>query len=125
GSVATIAYQTGGDSRAPKELFQVVGGGQLARLHNFQWTELWRGGRRHVRRSRTGIAKGQKQELDAFVRAVAEARAMPIPLESLAATTLATFAARRSLASRRLEAVSGDGPAGTGSSLTDDGSAPT
>ena len=125
GSVATIAYQTGGDSRAPKELFQVVGGGQLARLHNFQWTELWRGGRRHVRRSRTGIAKGQKQELDAFVRAVAEARAMPIPLESLAATTLATFAARRSLASRRLEAVAGDGSAGTGSSLTDDGSAPT
>ena len=125
GSVATIAYQTGGDSRAPKELFQVVGGGQLARLHNFQRTELWRGGRRHVRRSRTGIAKGQKQELDAFVRAVAEARAMPIPLESLAATTLATFAARRSLASRRLEAVAGDGSAGTGSSLTDDGSAPT
>ncbi len=112
GSVATIAYQTGGDSRAPKELFQVIGGGQLARLHNFQRTELWRGGRRHVRRSRTGIAKGQKQELDAFVRAVAEARAMPIPLESLAATTLATFAARRSLASRRLEAVASDGSAG-------------
>ena len=125
GSVATIAYQTGGDSRAPKELFQVTGDGQLARLHNFQRTELWRGGRRHVRRSRTGIDKGQKQELDAFVRAVAEARAMPIPLESLAATTLATFAARRSLASRRLEAVAGDGSAGTGSGLTDDGSAPT
>ena len=125
GSVATIAYQTGGDSRAPKELFQAIGGGQLARLHNFQRTELWRGGRHHVRRSRTGIAKGQKQELDAFVRAVAEARAMPIPLESLAATTLATFAARRSLASRRLEAVASDGSAWTGSSLTDDGSAPT
>ena len=42
GSVATIAYQTGGDSRAPKELFQVTGDRQLARLHNFQRTELWR-----------------------------------------------------------------------------------
>jgi hypothetical protein len=30
---------------------------------------------------------------------------MPTPLVSLAATTLATFAARRSLGSRRLEAV--------------------
>ena len=109
GSVATVAYQTGGDPRAPKELLQVTGGGQLARLHNFQRTELWRGGRRHVRRSRTGIDKGQKQELDAFVLAVAEARAMPIPLASLAATTQATFAARRSLGSRRLEAVAGDG----------------
>ena len=50
---------------------------------------------------------------------------MPIPLESLAATTLATFAARRSLASRRLEAVAGDGPAEAGSGLADDGGAPT
>ena len=108
GSVATIAYQTGGDPRAPKELFQVSGDRQVARLHNFQRTELWRGGRRHVRRSRTGIDKGQRQELDAFVRAVAEAWAMPIPLASLAATTLATFAARRSLGSRRLEAVAAD-----------------
>ena len=108
GSVATIAYQTGGDSRAPKELLQVTGDRQLARLHNFQRSELWRSGHRQVRRSRSGIDKGQKQELEAFVMAVAEARAMPIPLESLVATTLATFAARRSLASRRLESVASD-----------------
>jgi predicted dehydrogenase/threonine dehydrogenase-like Zn-dependent dehydrogenase len=103
GSVATVAYQTSGDPRAPKELFQVTGGGQVARLHNFQRTELWRGGRRQVRRSRSGIDKGQRQELDAFVRAVVEARPMPVPLASLVATTRATFAARRSLATRRLE----------------------
>jgi len=108
GSVATIAYQTGGDPRAPKELFQVSGDRQVARLHNFQRTELWRGGRRHVRRARTGIDKGQRKELDAFVRAVAEARAMPVPLASLVATTRATFAARRSLGSRRLEPVAAD-----------------
>jgi predicted dehydrogenase len=108
GSVATVAYQTGGDPRAPKELFGATGDGQLARLHNFQRTELWRGGHRQVRRSRTGIDKGQKRELDAFVRAVAEARPMPIPLASLVATTQATFAARRSLASRRLEPVAAE-----------------
>ena len=105
GSVATIAYQTRGDPRYPKELLQVTGDGQVARMLNFQRTELWRGGRRHARRARAGIDKGQKQEVDAFVRAVAEARPMPIPLASLLATTRATFAARRSLASRRLEAV--------------------
>ena len=108
GSVATISYQTGGDPRAPKELFQVSGDRQVVRLHNFQRTELWRGGRRRVRRARTGIDKGQRLEMEAFVRAVAEARAMPIPLASLAATTLATFAAQRSLGSRRLEAVAID-----------------
>jgi predicted dehydrogenase/threonine dehydrogenase-like Zn-dependent dehydrogenase len=105
GSVATVAYQTRGDPRAPKELLQVSGDGKLARLLNFQRTELWRGGRRHSRRSRGGIDKGQRQELDAFVRAVAEARPMPIPLASLLATTRATFAAGRSLHSRRLEPV--------------------
>jgi len=126
GSVATIAYQTSGDPHAPKELFQVSGDRQLARLYNFQRTELWRGGRRHVRRSRTGIDKGQKQELETFVRAVAEARAMPVPLESLVATTLATFAARRSLASRRLESVAGDGAtAAAGSGLAEEGGPPT
>jgi predicted dehydrogenase/threonine dehydrogenase-like Zn-dependent dehydrogenase len=124
GSVATIAYQTGGDSRAPKELFQVTGDRQLARLHNFQRSELWRSGRRQVRRSRSGIDKGQKQELEAFVRAVAEARVMPIPLESLVATTLATFAARRSLASRRLESVASDRRAEAGAGLADEGGSP-
>jgi predicted dehydrogenase/threonine dehydrogenase-like Zn-dependent dehydrogenase len=108
GSVATIAYQTGGDPRAPKELFQVSGDRQVARLHNFQRTELWRGGRRRVRRSRTGIDKGQRQQLDAFVRAVVEAREMPVSLDSLVATTLTTFAAGRSLGSRRVERVATD-----------------
>jgi predicted dehydrogenase/threonine dehydrogenase-like Zn-dependent dehydrogenase len=105
GSVATIAYQTRGDARAPKELLQVVGDGQVARLLNFQQTELWRGGKRQSQRTRTGINKGQKQELDAFVRAVAEAGPMPIPLASLLATTRATFAARRSVHSHLLEPV--------------------
>jgi predicted dehydrogenase len=123
GSVATIAYQTAGDPRAPKELFQVTGDGQVARLHNFHRTELWRGGRRQVRRSRTGVDKGQEQELDAFVRAVAEARPMPIPLTSLVATTRATFAARRSLASRRLETVADVRAAGRGLDPAADGGA--
>ena len=111
GSVATISYQTGGDPRAPKELLQVTGDGKLARLLNFQRTELWRGGKRHGRRARGGIDKGQRQELDAFVRAVAEARPMPVPLASLLATTQATFAAGRSLRSRRPEPVTSTAPA--------------
>jgi predicted dehydrogenase len=105
GSVATIAYQTRGDPRYPKELLHVTGDRQVARLLNFQRAELWRGGRRHRSRSLAGIDKGQKQQLDAFVRAVAEARPMPISLASLLATTRATFAAERSLASCRVEPV--------------------
>jgi hypothetical protein len=80
----------------------------VARLLNFQRAELWRGGRRRPSRSRLGVDKGQKQEVEAFVRAVAEAGPMPIPLASLLATTRATFAAGRSLASRRAEPVTPD-----------------
>jgi hypothetical protein len=89
----------------------------VARLLNFQQTELWRGGKRQSQRTRTGIDKGQAQELDAFVRAVAEAGPMPIPLASLLATTRATFAARCSVHSHLLEAVA---PEEAGPSLNGD-----
>jgi predicted dehydrogenase len=105
GSVATISYHTGGDGRYPKEVLQVFGGGRVARLHNFQRTELWHGGRRHAERAWRGIEKGQRQELDAFVTAVAAGSPMPIGLTSLLATTAATLAAQRSLATGQAEPV--------------------
>jgi predicted dehydrogenase/NADPH:quinone reductase-like Zn-dependent oxidoreductase len=106
GSIVTISYLTRGDARYPKEVLQVFGQRQVARLHNFQAWQLWSGGKRRTKRSRSGIDKGQKREVDAFVRAVASGEAMPIDLASLLATTSATFAAARSLASSRVEPVS-------------------
>jgi predicted dehydrogenase/threonine dehydrogenase-like Zn-dependent dehydrogenase len=106
GSIATISYLTRGDARYPKEVLQVFGQHQVGRLHNFQAWELWQGGRRRTKRSRSGIDKGQKQEVDAFVRAVASGEAMPIGLASLFATTSAAFAAGRSMTSRGVEPVS-------------------
>jgi len=112
GSVATISYLTRGDGRYPKEVVQVFGQGQVAKLHNFQRSEHWRGGKRQAKRSRSGIDKGQRQEMDAFVRAVAEGLPMPIELGSLVATTRTTFAASRGVASGRAEPVA---PASGGS----------
>jgi predicted dehydrogenase/threonine dehydrogenase-like Zn-dependent dehydrogenase len=106
GSIATISYLTRGDARYPKEVLQVFGQRQVVRLHNFQAWQLWSGGKRRTKRSRFGIDKGQKREVDAFVRAVASGEAMPIDLASLFATTSTTFAATRSLASSRIEPVS-------------------
>jgi predicted dehydrogenase/threonine dehydrogenase-like Zn-dependent dehydrogenase len=114
GSIVTISYLTRGDARYPKEVLQVFGQRQVGRLHNFQAWELWHGGKRRTKRSRSGIDKGQRREVDAFVRAVASGEAMPIGLASLFATTSATFAAGRSMASRGVEPVSmtdWDGPA--------------
>ena len=52
-----------------------------------------------------GIDKGQKQELEAFVAAVKSGGEMPVPVGSLIATTAATFAVSRSIATRRPERV--------------------
>jgi predicted dehydrogenase/threonine dehydrogenase-like Zn-dependent dehydrogenase len=114
GSIATISYLTRGDARYPKEVLQVFGQRQVARLQNFQAWELWQGGRRRAKRSRTGIDKGQRREVDAFVRAVASGEAMPIGLASLVATTSATFAASRSIVSRRAVPVLSSEEAGPG-----------
>jgi hypothetical protein len=47
-----------------------------------------------------GQDKGQRAQLERFVHAVRTGSAMPIPLESLVATTRATLAVTSSLATR-------------------------
>ena len=56
-------------------------------------------------RARGGQDKGQRAELARFVNAVLAGAAMPIPVESLVATTKATIAVRDSLLSGRPERV--------------------
>jgi predicted dehydrogenase len=105
GSVAKIAYATTGDPKYPKEVLEVFGDGKVARMDNFKRTEVWRGGK--CRRARARLDKGQKHELEAFVAAVKAGAAMPIPLDSLIATTACTLAVGRSIASGKTEAVAG------------------
>jgi predicted dehydrogenase len=105
GSVAKIVYATTGDPKYPKEVIEVFGDGKVARMDNFKRTEVWRGGK--CRRARARLDKGQKHELEAFVAAVKAGAAMPIPLDSLIATTACTLAVGRSIASGKTEAVAG------------------
>jgi len=105
GQTGTIAYLTGGSTRFPKETFDVAGGGQNARLDNFRSSTLWTGRRRNVRRSRGAADKGQAAELTEFIAAIRSGAPMPISLDSLVATTRATIAVERSLASGRTESV--------------------
>ena len=99
GSVATISYVTEGSSRFPKETLDVVGDGRNGRLDNFQRVSVWSAKGKTGRRVLTGQDKGQRSQLDRFVDAVRAGSAMPISLESLAATTRATLAVDSSLAS--------------------------
>ncbi|TDD24105.1 oxidoreductase [Kribbella turkmenica] len=104
GSVGTISYVGGGNSRFPKETLDVTGGGRNGRLDNFQSASVWTGRKPSTRKTR-GTDKGQRTELERFVAAVKSGGPMPIPFDSLIATTRATIAVDKSLASGHAEQV--------------------
>jgi len=98
GSTATISYTTSGAAGFPKETLDVVADGRVLRFDDFQRAFVYGGKRWSSSRVPRGRDKGQRAELDAFVNAVCTGGAMPVPLASLATTTLATLAVHTSLA---------------------------
>ncbi|MER7245377.1 bi-domain-containing oxidoreductase [Kribbella sp. NPDC000426] len=104
GSVGTINYVAGGNSRFPKETLDITGGGRNGRLDNFQSASVWAGRKPSTKKAR-GTDKGQQTELARFVAAVKSGGPMPISFDELVATTRATIAVDRSLASGRPEKV--------------------
>ena len=96
GSVGVITYTTVGSRRFPKETFEAVRGGTVARLDNFSSTSSWGTGRRRRQRALTPD-KGQRAQVDAFVAQVRSGGPMPIPLSSLLTVTAATIAVDDSL----------------------------
>jgi predicted dehydrogenase/threonine dehydrogenase-like Zn-dependent dehydrogenase len=95
GSVGALLYLTQGGTMVPKEVLEVFGGGSTAQMFNFEELQFFDGSRRQ-RRS-VQLDKGQKGELEAFVAAARANTTMPIPLEELFETTVATLAVAESL----------------------------
>ncbi len=104
-STGTISYITGGNSRYPKETLDAAGAGRSARLDNFRKAAVWTGRRQSAMKARGGPDKGQQAELATFVGACLTGGPMPIPVESLVATTRATIAIGESLLTSRPERV--------------------
>ncbi|MEV8021458.1 bi-domain-containing oxidoreductase [Streptomyces sp. NPDC086554] len=103
GSTATISYVTTGAPGFPKETLDLVADGKVLRLDDFVRASLYfegTVGRKKWVSSRLPKArdKGQNAELAAFVKAVRSGGPMPVPLESLVATTAATLAVQAGLA---------------------------
>jgi len=105
GSIASLSYVTNGNSRFPKEIFEVSASGRSARLDNFRSATVWGGSPRRTRRSFGAVDKGQRAQLEAFVRSVRTGGPMPIDLGSLVATTRATLAVPDCQASGRPEVL--------------------
>ncbi|MET8545187.1 bi-domain-containing oxidoreductase [Kitasatospora sp. NPDC004799] len=103
GSTATISYVTSGAPGFPKETLDLLADGKVLTLDDFVRASVYfeggTAGRKRWVSSRLPKArdKGQSNELAAFVRAVRTGGPMPVPLESLVATTAATLAVQASL----------------------------
>ncbi len=105
GATGTISYLTSGNSRFPKETLDAGSGGCSARLDNFTQASVWTGRKRRTSKARGGPDKGQRAQLASFIEAVQAGAPMPVSLDSLAATTLATIAVAESRVSGRPERV--------------------
>ena len=92
GSVASIVYTASGDSSVAKERIEVFCDRSVATIDDFRSGTLVHD-RKTTKLGRSAQDKGHAAEVTAFLKAVRGLTAAPIALESLVATTLASFAA--------------------------------
>lgn len=92
GSIASIVYAAGGDSSLGKERVEIFCDGNAATIEDFKSGSVIINGRKTQLGGSTQD-KGHGAEIAAFFDAVRRRAEAPIDLESLAATTLASFAA--------------------------------
>ncbi|WP_328779067.1 bi-domain-containing oxidoreductase [Streptomyces canus] len=98
GSTAAISYVTTGPSGFPKETLDLVADGRALRLDDFVRASVYGPKKWVSSRLPKARDKGQNAELAAFIKAVRTGGPMPVPLESLVATTAATLAVQAGLA---------------------------
>lgn len=96
GSKGEILYLASGDASVPKERLEVFGRGRTAICDDFRKSFFHRSNHRHTK-TLFRQDKGHEEEVRRFIDAVAGKAPMPIPFQSLWATTLATFRIRESL----------------------------
>ncbi len=89
GSLGIITYVSNGDNGVPKERITMSNAGSTAVLNNFMSLELYRAGKREVKKSSGD--KGHRDEVRDFLQAIRSRGGSVIPVESLVATTRATF----------------------------------
>jgi len=99
GSLGVVSYLANGDKTFPKEYLEVFSGGRIAVLNDWRKLELVAHGRRKVVRQHLRQDKGHQGAWQAFLDALQQDKAPPIPYEQLIGVTQASFAAVESLRS--------------------------
>ncbi len=98
GTIATFIYVANGDPYYEKERIEVFGQSRAGVIDNWREARLSSGGKtQKVKPAATG--KGHKNEMAAFIDAIREGGAWPLPFDQAVGTTLCTFAIAESLRS--------------------------
>ena len=92
GSIGTVIYTASGDPTVPKERVEIFCDRSVATLDDFR-RGTFVSNRKTVRLGKGTQNKGHSEEVVAFLAAVVRGDSAPIGIESLVATTLASFAA--------------------------------
>ena len=97
GSVATISYFSDGDKSAPRERVEVVGGGAIGVIHDFQRFSFISGGKKTSSSYFANVDRGAKSILKHIIGAVQGVEAHSNDVPALFNTTATTFAIRVAL----------------------------
>ena len=103
GSLGIVSYVCNGDSSIPKERITMSSANRTAVMDNFESLILARDGKQSSKKG-TGD-KGHKNEVQAFMQAIRDGKSELISIESMLATTRATFAAVKSLQDKQTVAL--------------------
>lgn len=96
GSIGTVIYAAGGDTRLEKERIEVFGDGKSLVITDFLVSEYYANGKRDTFKSRARD-KGFAAQMQSFVSAINGTDDQSMPLSQLLAVTRATIAAGKSL----------------------------
>jgi predicted dehydrogenase/threonine dehydrogenase-like Zn-dependent dehydrogenase len=91
GSIASIVYTASGNNAVAKERVEIFADGSIVLLDDFKSAEI-NSGKKAIKLGGGTQDKGHANEIAAFFAAARDNAAAPISLESLAATSLASFA---------------------------------
>jgi len=105
GSVGQITYMACGDKLLSKERIEIFGGGQSFVIDDFKFGEHYAGGSRYALKI---AGKGHSEEVEAFLTSIRKGNPSPIPYDSLALTSLTTFAILDSLRTGLPQPISKD-----------------
>lgn len=91
GSVGHISYIAVGDTKFPKERLEYFGDTAVGVIDDYVQGSFTRHGKTETLKGGGAQDKGHRNEMTAFIQAVAEGKESPISFRSLALTTLTTF----------------------------------